>query len=236
MISKLSHGFSQFVDSLIKLDVVVGFKKVRRYAFLALFILAIFNINNIATGLVTFFLGITEEIHSQKMEQREYYMTQLTPILADIRADCGADRILYFEFHNSEENLDGLPFKFFDLMKSDCKYGIPEVFGKSYKNVNAGMYTEVFNDLAIGEMLYCRGFYDQSFRKKYKGFYELLKETDRSSVHVISSVPGIRKPIGFIVLEWMDDSKELDIETRVEATIHSHIARIAALASTVNKK
>lgn len=213
------------------IDEKIGYKKLKRYVFLVVFVVALFNINNIATGLVGFVLDIVEEIHKQKMMMRDEYMTELVPTLAELRASVDADRVLYFEFHNSEENIEGLPFKFFDLIKSCPRYGISEVPGDIYKDINSGMYTELFDEIKIGKILYCKGFHDHEFRKEYRGAFELFSERDYSKQQIFFSVPGIKTPIGFVVLEWLDDDKEFNIPKDIQPKVHEHIARLALISS-----
>lgn len=220
-----------FGNTIIVLDEKVGFKKLKHYVFLVVFVVGLFNINTIATGLVEFVLNIAEEIHKQKMVMRDEYMTELIPTLVELRTGVGADRVLYFEFHNSVENLDGLPFKYFDLIKSCAKYGVPEVPGEVYKNVNSGMYTELFDDIKTGEVVYCSGVYDHDFRKKYRGIFKLINEKDHSAQQVFFSVPGVKAPIGFIALEWLDEDREIHVDTDIQPRIHEYIARLALISA-----
>lgn len=222
--------FKTLGDTFIAIHEHVGFKMVVRYTFLILLVLAIFNIRAVTTGIVEFVSDIQEEIHYNKMSLQEEYYTDLSPILAELRAEAGADRILYFEYHNSLESLDGMPFKFFNLMKCSAKYGIPEVPGSVYKDISASMYTELFTKIAEGDLVICHGFHDIDFRKTYRGVYELFSEGDHSKKFAIFSLPGIRKPIGFIVLEWMDDDSEFNINQKIVCDYRPRINAISAYA------
>ena len=231
LIKMIIDKIKDLESALILLDEKLGFKKFKRYVFLVVFVVALFNINSIATGLVGFVLDIVEEIHKQKMMMRDEYMTELVPTLAELRASVDADRVLYFEFHNSEENIEGLPFKFFDLIKSCPRYGVPEIPGDVYKNINSGMYTELFDEIKIGKILYCKGFHDHEFRKEFRGVFELINEKDRSKQQIFFSVPGIKTPIGFVILEWLDDDKEFDIQKEIQPKVHEHVARLALIST-----
>lgn len=228
MINFILSKFKELSDALIALDQKLGFKKFARYVLFVILIICLCNIRTIFRETVEIGITIAEEIHNEKMKLRDEYMTDLTPLLTEFRAEMNADRILYLEYHNSEENLDGIPFKFFDLMKCSSHYGVPEVPGIAYKDIGASMYTELFDTIVKGEVVTCSGEYDISFRKKYPGVYELFNGTDHSRQFVIFSVPGIRRPIGFIVLEWMSDEEKVIIDY---SSIRTFLPRINAISS-----
>lgn len=220
-------------DTLIAVHTKIGYKMFKRYVILIICLIAALNAKTIATGAIQFVSEISDEIHSEKMKLQEDYYTDLSPLLAEFRAETGADRVLYFEYHNSEESLEGMPFKFFNLMKCMPRYGIPEVPGSVYKDISASMYTELFKEIGQGKVVICRGFDDIAFRKKYRGVYELLSESDNSKQMVIFSIPGIRKPVGFIALEWMSEDAKVVLN---EEIVHSFLPRINAISAYSRKK
>ena len=111
----LDH-IKDIADSIIKVERSIGFRIFKKYVFLGLLVLAAINFTYIAPEIVIFVSSISNEIHNEKMNIRDEYMTEISPLLIELRIKSGADRVLYFEFHNSEENLNGIPFKFFDLL------------------------------------------------------------------------------------------------------------------------
>lgn len=226
----ISSDFIKTVtDSLVKLHRTLGIKTIRKYIILGFIILGVLNIKTVTKGFVEFFIEVTEEIHEHKMKLRDNYMTDLTPMLAEFRAETGADRVLYFEYHNSEESVEGLPFKFFDLMLSNSRYGVTNITSSTYRNINASQYTSFFNAIKGGDILYCRGFHDSLFRQNYPGVYEQINELDHSGQQVYFSVPGLRQPIGFIAIEWMNDSTIIDVDTEIIPKIHDFVPRVNAL-------
>lgn len=222
--------FKLLADAIIKIDEKLGFKKFLKYILLGLLVIVIFNIRAVTREVIEFVSDIQEEIHYKKMSLQEEYYTELGPILSELRAEADADRVLYFEYHNSEESLDGMPFKFFNLMKCSPKYGIPEIPANVYKDITASMYTELFSEIADGDLVICQGAHDIEFRKTYRGIYELINGNDRAKQFAIFSLPGIRKPVGFIVLEWMDDSTELVLDKKVICDYRPRINAISAYA------
>ena len=219
MFDFLSNGFKEFCEGLATVEEKIGFKKFKNYVILGLLIVMIINIKPITRGTVEFITETAEDLHLEKMKLRDEYMTDLNPILIELRSELCADRILYFEYHNSEQNLDKIPFKFFDLMSYDIKYssGSADMMPiNAYKNINASQFQTAYNELKKGRVLHCKGAHDSEFRQKYQGVFELLNQTDMSKQHILISVPGVKRPIGFIALEWMDDSIQVDKNKAME--------------------
>lgn len=224
-------GFiKEATDAFVKLHERIGLKNLKRYILIAFVIWGIFYIKPITTGIVKFVIEISDDIHTHRMVARDTYMSELNPLLIELRTRTGADRALYFEFHNSEESLEGLPFKFFDVMLGNSRYGLGEGYTNTYINVNASRFTTFFDDLAQGKILYCKGLGDSEFRCKYEGVHEYFNSVDYSNQQVMFSVPGIKFPVGFIVLEWTSVDTKIDVEDNIKPVVYEIIPRINALA------
>ena len=215
MINFILSKFKELSDALIALDQKLGFKKFARYVLFVILIICLCNIRTIFRETVEVGITIAEEIHNEKMKLRDEYMTDLTPLLTEFRAEMNADRILYLEYHNSEENLDGIPFKFFDLMKCSSHYGVPEVPGIAYKDIGASMYTELFDTIVKGEVVTCSGEYDISFRKKYPGVYEIeeRKGEDTKCLNYCSC----NKQCPYYLMHYDQDIKDIHMELAKES-------------------
>ena len=103
-------------DSLIKLDQKLGVKKIIQYLVILLLFIGVINIKSVLRWGVEFVTELNEEIHTEKMEKRDQLLAELVPELHELRGATGADRVLYFEYHNSKENVVGIPFKYIDLV------------------------------------------------------------------------------------------------------------------------
>lgn len=203
----MNDKIRSIIDSIIKLDESIGFKRVVRYTILVLIIIGIFNFKAILTGIIEMCNEVSEQIHSEKMELRDELLTELRPVLAAFRADVEADRLLYFEYHNSNENLVSIPFKYVELVLSSTGYGITPVSDTRYNDFNAGSISCLYDDIKDGRIIYCSGAADEEFLRTYPGVFELFNGRDQSHRQIYISVPGIRQPIGLIVLEWMNDEE-----------------------------
>ena len=235
MFDFLTNGFKELCEGLATVEEKIGFKKFKNYIIFGLLIAAIINIEPIARRTIEFVTEIAEDLHLEKMKLRDEYMTDLNPILVELRSELNADRVLYFEYHNSEQNLDKMPFKFFDLMSYDIKYSVVGTLPvSSYKDINASQFQSAYNELKKGRVLHCKGAYDHEFRQKYQGVFELFNQIDLSKQHILVSVPGIKRPIGFIVLEWMEDSIQIDKNKAIEC-INDCLPRINALVVSAKK-
>lgn len=216
----LSH-IKEIAESIINVERSIGFKIFKKYVFLGLIVLSLVNLKYIATEVIIFVTNISNEIHNEKMNIRDEYMTEISPLLIELRVKSGADRVLYFEFHNSEENLNGVPFKFFDLVYANSERGLPEVRESDYKNVNSSMYIDFFNDLKKNKSLVCHGESDLEFRERYLGLFKKMQMIDGSHSITFIGVPGVKKPIGFIALEWMDGEPNEDYDREIVDNINN---------------
>lgn len=213
-------------DIIAGIDEKVGFKKFSKYILLFAVVIAAFNLRSIVEYGVKYVQAVSEDMHYSKMEKRDIYISELNLILAEMRAELDADRILYFEYHNSIQNLDGLPFKFFDLVASHSAYGISQISPPNYVNTNTSLYTELFRDMDRGKILTCYGENDTEFRSKYPGVWNLFKENDRSSKFILVPLPGIKRPLGFLAIEWMDEDTPLETDREI---INMYLPRINAI-------
>lgn len=217
-------------DSIIKLERTIGYKIVVKYVFLILFIIGIFNIKSIMKSSIEFINEINTEIHDEKMEKRDQLLSELLPVLKEYRASVGADRLLYFEYHNSKENLVGIPFKYVDLILQDTRYGTPTAFESNFRDINVGAITTLYEDIKLGDIIYCNGINDENFLVKYRGAFDIFhRKNDNITKQAFISLPGISQPVGLIVLEWIDKEPCSIDETNIHRNSCQFRPRINAM-------
>ena len=192
-------------ESLVKLDEKIGFRRLLGYAVVVLIIVGLFNFKTVVKGVIEIVQDISEQIHEEKMEKRDELLLELNPVLQEYRATLNADRILYFEYHNSKENLVGIPFKYVDLVLQNMKYGVSPVPETKLTDINVGAISGLYEVIKMGEIVYCSGTDDDHFKITYPGAWEIFGDGDGSKQQVFISIPGVRQPIGMIVMEWMSD-------------------------------
>ena len=146
----------------------------------------------------------------------------------EFRAITGADRILYIEYHNSKENLIGIPFKYLDLVLSSKKYGVSEFDFKKYHELNAGILSPIFSELRKSGYLVNKGSEDTSFRRDYHEVSDFITAQDGSCQQVYLNLPGVNTPIGIIILEWVSDDLEKDWNKIVDIS-RDYVTRINGL-------
>ena len=222
--------------ALVNIDEKIGFKKFVKYIILGLFVVMVVNYKTVLRDIIEIVTEISDDIHNQKMELRDQLLEELYPILSEFRSDVRADRILYFEYHNSKENLVSIPFKYVELVQQSARYSIPNVNEEKFKNINSGAITSIYQDIKAGEIVYCSGPYDDYFKTKYPGVFELINSKDGSKRQVYISIPGIDQPVGMIILEWMDETnQELDVQGITKTATQNYIPRINALILSKRK-
>jgi hypothetical protein len=218
------------LDSIIYLDKNIGLKKAFRYLLLIIFIWSIFNYKTVLKDCIELITEISESIHSDKMKLRDELLSELGPILTDFRSNVRADRILYFEYHNSKENLIGIPFKYLELVRQNQSFSVQPAREDLYQNINTGSITNLYEDIKLGNLVHCSGPEDSIFHTKYPGVYNMFNSRDGAREFIFISIPGINTPVGMIVLEWMNESTlDLDLVEITHTASHNYVPRINAL-------
>ena len=235
--------FIEYIDkiseSLVKLDEKIGFRRLLGYTVVILIIVGIFNFKTVVKGIIEIVNEISEQIHEEKMEKRDELLLELDPVLQEFRATLNADRILYFEYHNSKENLVGIPFKYVDLVMQNLKYGVHPVPESTMEDINVGAISGLYETIKVGTIVYCSGIDDERFRTNYPGAWELFENSDGSKQQVFISIPGVRQPVGMIVLEWMGENELIDLGSIAEVAYNgptSFIPRINGLIMSKTSK
>lgn len=211
------NKLNEISEFFIRIDQKIGFKKIVRYVFLTLLVLGIVNFKTVVREVVEVVSEITEEQHNEKMKLRDELLRDLQPMLNEIRAYTRADRVLYLEYHNSKENLVGIPFKYADLVLQASSYNVTTVPENLYKDINTGAITSLYEELKHNII----SSDDSMFCYKFPGTYELFNGNDGSEKQVFVSIPGVDQPIGMLVFEWVDEDVNIDIK-RIEYILGGH--------------
>jgi len=195
-------------DFFIRIDQKIGFKKVVQYVLLVLVVFGMVNFKTVVKEIVEIVSEINKEQHAERMQLRDELLRDLQPLLNEMRAQVHADRLLYFEYHNSKENLVGIPFKYADLILQGTSYNVSPVPEGLYKEINTGtiatLYEKLKHDIVSSD--------DSLFCYEYPGIYELFNGNDGSEKQVFVSIPGVDQPIGMLVFEWVDENQEIDVK------------------------
>ena len=243
--SFLDH-ITELSESLVRLDERIGFKRLFGYLLVILLIIGLFNFKTIVKDTIELFNEVSGQIHDEKMIQRDEILADLDDILKEYRARVDADRVLYFEYHNSKENLAGIPFKYIDLVMQDRSYWATGVPLDMYRDINIGAITSLYEDLKTSIIIFCVSEGDcckgsawrqlpiDDFRERYPGAFDIF-QADGSAQQVYISIPGPKQPIGFMVFEWLDTEQTIDRERVIEVTA-TFVPRITGLMSVTTTK
>lgn len=224
MFSKLKS----LLDLISDIDRRLGLQKLIQYVILGLFIAAVINYKSIISTTIETYDAIYKEKHAKKLLLRDQLMEDLNPILYEIRAEVGADRVLYMEYHNSKENLVGIPFKYVDLVLVAQKYGTVDFDMVKFRDINSGIITDLYTSLKKGDIVINKGPKDYIFQRDFPGIAEFMGSGDYSSQQCFVNLPGVKTPIGLLIFEWMDDSPERNWN-EVQKKAQAFIPRINAL-------
>ena len=229
MLENIFKYIGDIADAWIKLEEKIGLKKIILYVLLGFLCAALINFRTVMRNTVEFVTELSDELHTEKMEKRDQLISELYPLLIDYRSSIGADRVLYFEYHNTKENLVGIPFKYMDLVIQSNKYGISSVPEAFFKDINVGNIASLYETLKRkNEIIYCSGERDVDFINNYPGTREIFSNFDGSKKLAFINIPGVHQPIGLVVIEWLDEDSEID-KVKIQKISNTYVSGINAL-------
>ena len=223
------------VDAAIKVEEKLGIRKAISYVFLGLLIYGVINFKAIVIDGIEIVQELTEEIHNQKMYKRDDFVASMNEVLIDLRHQTGADRVLYFEWHNTKENSVGVPFRYFDLVLQTEGYNIPKCL--DYKDIPAGWIVELYEMIKHGNTtILCDS---QNKLDQLYPISQVFYSQDGSRYQVFIGINYMSKdkiqPVGFLAIEWMDSERGIDVnleevdeiltESKIASRINTLIAR-----------
>lgn len=243
--SFLDH-ITDLSESLVRLDERIGFKRLFSYLLIILLIIGLFNFKTIVKETIELYSEVSDQIHDEKMIKRDEILSDLSEILKEYRAHVGADRVLYFEYHNSKENLAGIPFKYIDLVMQDRAYWASGIPIDMYRDINVGAVTSLYEDLKTSIVIFCVKEGEESykgnawkqlpvdeFQGNYPGAYDIFQSDGRKQ-QVYVSIPGPKQPIGLMIFEWLSPDDTIDRGRVIEVTA-AFVPRITGLMSVTTK-
>lgn len=199
------------VDAAIKVEEKLGIRKAISYVFLGLLIYGVINFKAIVIDGIEIVEELTEEIHNQKMNKRDDFVASMNEVLIDLRHQTGADRVLYFEWHNTKENSVGVPFRYFDLVLQTEGYNIPKCL--DYKDIPAGWIVELYEMIKHGNTtILCDS---QNKLDQLYPISQVFYSQDGSRYQMFIGINYMSKdkiqPVGFLAIEWMDSERGIDV-------------------------
>lgn len=230
----LLDKIKSFTDIVSQVDEKLGIRRFCQYLLIGAAIYAVFNFKSIVKDFIELHDQIVYEEHARKMIQRDELLQMLQPMLGELRASLRADRVLYLEYHNSKENLIGIPFKYVDLTISSRSYGTGDVDPQKFKDINSGLITDLYVGLCNQKIIINKGSQDMEFLQNYSNILEFMNESDGSKQQCYINLSGINTPIGLIIAEWFNEEPERDWET-IKQISRDYEPRINALVVSKSK-
>lgn len=229
----IADKFKMLSETLSMIEEKLGLLKFVQYSLFILVMYVAFNFSSIMENVMKMQTELAKKEHEKRLLMRDDLMTELNPLLVELRSGTGASRVLYFEYHNSTENFVGIPFKFANLVLSNQIYGCPSYDISKYKDINSGLISGIYDELKKNNIIISRGMdLTNEFYSKHPEIYDFFSSQDGSKQQVFINLPGVNSPMGMIVLEWMDEKpKSKEDWEDIRDKINSEIPRINALIS-----
>lgn len=218
-------------ETLSMIEEKLGLLKFVQYSLFILVMYVAFNFSSIMENVMKMQTELVKKEHEKRLLMRDDLMTELNPLLVELRSGTGASRVLYFEYHNSTENFVGIPFKFANLVLSNQVYGCSSYDVSKYKDINSGLISGIYDELKKNNVIINKGG-ESEFHSSHPEVHDLFSSQDGSKQQVFINLPGVNSPMGMIVLEWTDEKIKTEEEWEdIEDKINSEIPRINALIS-----
>lgn len=229
----LTDKFRSLSETITMIEEKLGIFRFIQYSLFILAMYVAFNFTSIVENVMKIQSEIEKKDHERRLLMRDDLMSELNPLLVELRSGTGASRVLYFEYHNSTENFVGIPFKFANLVISNQVYGCPGYDPTKYKDINSGLISGIYDDLKRNEVIINKGIAnDPVFYSMYPEIHEFFSSQDGSVQQVFVNIPGVHSPMGMVVLEWVNEEVKTNEEWKdIENKVLSEVPRINALIS-----
>lgn len=210
------------VSELIKdLDSKLGVKKLMLYT--AYFFL-VSSFANWKDTMINF-ENLFSVRHSERLQVRSRAEYDISNHLKNLRSILNADRVLLFEYHNTISGLSGVPFRFMSLTQIEYGYGIPQIDTDRYQSINTGIIKEFTSYLERYQYLCCEDY--SKFKRTYPTTSKIF-ESDNIRCLAIEHLRGSSNQLGFIVVEWTNESTYLPNWDAVRTELSKAALRIVS--------
>ena len=216
-------------ETISMIEEKLGIFKFIQYCLFLLAMYVSFNFTSIIENVMRIQTELAKKEHEKRLYMRDDLMTELSKLLVELRSGTDADRVLYFEYHNSTENFVGIPFKYANLVLSNQKYECPSYDVSKYRDINSGLISGIYDELRRSNIIINKG--NPEFYSKHPEIHEFFSSQDGSKQQVFINLPGVNSPMGLIVLEWMEEDGSTRSWPDIISKINSGIPRINALIS-----
>ena len=181
-----------------------------------------------------------KEIHNKGISQRAEIDLQINQILHDMLLSYMADRTIVMEFHNSNTNIGGLPFLWYDIHYEQIAKDVPILFTK-VQNIPSSNIAPVIKDLQDGtdNMVIYMPEDIEKLKEQSTVLYYQLKEIDIQYLIYAPIYDSNNIMVGLCVIEYSryfhGDNLFKEFILRKTNEIHNNVARIAGLLDFKHK-
>ena len=143
--------------------------------------------------------------HNEKLNTRDTVAVPIQNKINHLKDFYKASRVCVFEFHNSLVNLNGLPFKWYDVIYESIAKGVHPV-STEMKNMPSNILTPIISEISEGEIAI---FNKKNINNFYNQSSVLYDFCNRKNINILIVAPLINKDnnlFGILTLEFADDN------------------------------
>lgn len=222
--------FCDILEKIITRLDSVGFSKLMTYTLYLLFLMALFNWRTVTTSIYEVVSKYQVQKTIESVNTRGSINVEINSILHNLRVNCGADRVLLFEYHNTQQSIGGLHFKFMSVTGEDANTGIKYI-GQKYQSINTGLLQSFVSDLDDRSCLTIKS---DTTSINYP-IMRYMMEDEGVGISYYSVLQGELCPLGFISLQWETSrEKSYPDHSRIHSYMQSASLKITALLNKIN--
>lgn len=151
--------------------------------------------------------------HRDKLNTRDTVSTPIQNKINHLKDFYKASRVCVFEFHNSLVNLNGLPFKWYDVIYESIARGVHPISFET-KNMPSNILTPIITEINEGEIALFNSENIENFYNQSSVLYDFCQQR---KIHDLIVAPLMNKNMqlfGLLTLEYSNENY-LDVNNLV---------------------
>lgn len=192
------------------------------------------NTNNTNHEMLKYILNGKQTIHDELLAERSRVDSIIINYIRDLQLITKSDRVAVIEFHNNISNMDGLPFKSYDINYEWQAKGI-DVIQQKVQNMNSSTLLPVIQDTKDEDfIIYTKEDLQNMYNRSSSLYHYLVELLDCEVISFSAIYNSNNILIGFVVIEYQNGNNEFETSYDIEE-VQEYRAKISALL-TINKE
>lgn len=143
--------------------------------------------------------------HQDKLNTRDTVSTPIQNKINHLKDFYKASRVCVFEFHNSLVNLNGLPFKWYDVIYESISRGVHPISYET-KNMPSNILTPIITEINEGEIALFNSENIENFYNQSSVLYDFCQRKKINDLIVAPLMNKNMQLFGLLTLEYSNEN------------------------------